>query len=384
MKYFLIAGEASGDIHASHLITALRQQDAETEFQFFGGDKMEAAAGGGLLNHYSTLAYMGFIQVALHSRTILRGLDACKAAIAAWQPDCVILIDYPGFNLKVAKWIKEKWNANLGAAPKVYYYISPKVWAWKEGRVKSIRRYVDRLFSILPFEPDFYSQKHGYEVTYVGNPTYDEVAAYIGKRREDINDVKTFGQSSPWRDRSVALMPGSRLQEIRANLPIMMKALPEKTRVSIIAAPGVNDDIYRQLAPSATVAYGNPYDTLRFCRAALVTSGTATLEAALLDVPQVVCYNTRPRHIIAWLRPHFLKCRFISLVNLIADAEVVPELVAAQMTPESVRTHLEAILEGPARDAQLEGYATVRQRIAQTGAPQKAASEIVSLLKARQ
>ena len=406
MKYFLIAGEASGDLHASHLIAALRERDAEAEFRFYGGDLMleaatatvpdASAAGsattsaansattpaapdssstGPLLRHYKTLAYMGFVQVALHARTILRGLADCKRAIAAWRPDCIILVDYPGFNLKIARWAKR----NLPATP-IYYYISPKIWAWKEHRIKDIRANVDRLFSILPFEVDFYEGKHHYPISYVGNPTYDEVTAYL--RGRGIDSVAD-GQPNANRTDTIALLPGSRKQEISDNLRIMLSAVGNRPH-TIAAAPGIDDEFYHRHAPHAEIVRGRTYDLLLSARAALVTSGTATLEAALLGCPQVVCYKMTGGRIVNWLRPYFLKCRWISLVNLIADREVVPELVAADMTDTNVAAHLTALIDGPARDAQLQGYALLRQRIGQPGAPQRAADEIVAALKTRQ
>ena len=400
MKYFLIAGEASGDLHASHLITALRERDSEAEFRFYGGDLMteaatapaatvldaspssiatvpDASASGSsaspLLRHYKTLAYMGFVQVALHARTILRGLADCKRAIAEWQPDCVILIDYPGFNLKIARWVHEQWNTTSLPArrPQVYYYISPKIWAWKEHRIHAIRAYVDRLFSILPFEVEFYEGKHHYPISYVGNPTYDEVTTFLA-------------QHAPIeRSSEIALLPGSRQQEIRDTLRVMLSAVGTLPH-TIAAAPGIDDAFYRSLAPEARIVRGKTYQLLASARAALVTSGTATLEAALLGAPQVVCYKMSGGRIVNWLRPYFLKCRFISLVNLIADAEVVPELIAGDMNPQDVAAHLEAIIDGPAREAQLRGYALMRQRLASPGAPQRAAEEITALLKKRQ
>ena len=384
MKYFIIAGEASGDLHASHLIAALRERDADADFRFYGGDLMQQAAGGELLRHYRTLAYMGFVQVVLHARTILRGLADCRRAIAEWSPDCVILVDYPGFNLKVAKWVKR----HLADVP-VYYYISPKIWAWKERRIHDIRRYVDRLFSILPFEVDFYEGRHHYPISYVGNPTYDEVATYLRDRGEDIGLPDTYGHAADGRHDSLALLPGSRKAEIRDNLRTMLHAAAGTgLDITIAAAPGIDDDFYRTVLAGrpARIVRGRTYDILRSARAALVTSGTATLEAALLDVPQVVCYKMSGGRIVNWLRPYFLKCRWISLVNLIAEAEVVPELIAADMTPHNVSRHLLSITSGPARDLQLRDYATVRQRLAAAGtaAPHRAAAEIIALLKARQ
>lgn len=371
MKYFLIAGEASGDLHASHLITALRAEDPAAEFRFYGGDLMTEAAGGGLLRHYKTLAYMGFIQVALHARTILRGIAECKAAIAEWRPDCVILVDYPGFNLKIAKWAHTQWNVSGSHRPNIYYYISPKLWAWKEYRINAIRNYVDRLFSILPFEVEYFEQKHHYPISYVGNPTYDEVEDFLSHH------------APIERGDEIALLPGSRKQEINDNLRIMLSAVGQRPH-TIAAAPGIDDAFYRSLAPQARIVRGKTYDLLASARAALVTSGTATLEAALLGCPQVVCYKMTGGRLINWIRPYIIKCRFISLVNLIADSEVVPELIAADMNRRNVSTHLTAILDGPARDAQLAGYALVRQRLGTPGAPKKAAVEMVGLLKKRQ
>ena len=381
MKYFLIAGEASGDLHASHLITAIRERDHEAEFRFYGGDLMEQAATGPicdasapisgtspLLRHYKTLAYMGFVQVALHARTILRGLADCKRAIAEWAPDCVILVDYPGFNLKIAKWVHTRWNVSGSHRPQVYYYISPKIWAWKEHRINAIREYVDRLFSILPFEVDFYEGKHHYPISYVGNPTYDEVQQFLAAEPAiEASDT-------------IALLPGSRQQEIRDNLRIMLSAVGTLPH-TIAAAPGIDDDFYRSLAPDARIVRGKTYELLVSARAALVTSGTATLEAALLDCPQVVCYKMTGGRIVNWLKPYFLKCRWISLVNLIADREVVPELIAADMNSRLLTKHLHAILNGPEREMQLRGYDLIRERLATPGAPQKAAEEIIHRLK---
>lgn len=402
MKYFLIAGEASGDLHASHLITALRERDAEADFRFYGGDLMEEAAGGGLLNHYRDLAYMGFVQVALHARTILRGLAACKAAIDDYRPDCIILIDYPGFNLKIARWVHEHWRD--GERPQVFYYISPKIWAWKEHRIHAIRRYVDRMFSILPFEVGFYEGRHGWSITYVGNPSYDEVAAYLRGRGEDISDVATFGQEAPGRRSLIALLPGSRRQEIRANLSAMLhtiqyiaprlsdraNAFPEEGRwhVAVSLAPGMDEALYDEIIAKAGGGLqvekwrGASYDLLRQARAAMVTSGTATLETALLDVPQVVCYKMQGGILVNLLRPYFLKCQWISLVNLIANDHIVPEYIAAEMMPDIMARYIWHILaDDETGPYQLEGYATVRQRLATPGAPQRTAEEIIARLK---
>ena len=332
MKYFLIAGEASGDLHAAHLMMALKQEDAEAEFRCYGGDEMETA-GGELLCHYRHLAYMGFIPVLLHLPTILRGMKRCKEEIAAWKPDAVILVDYPGFNLKIAAFVKEK-----GICP-VFYYISPKIWAWKEHRIHAIRRHVDQMFSILPFEKDYFEKKHGYEVSYVGNPTVDEVHAFLEKHPR-----------SEMSEQTIALLPGSRKQEIKDNLSRMLQAVAPLTkdyRVVIAAAPSIPEDFYLQIlrnsplpSEACRLEKGRTYHILHQASAALVTSGTATLETALFRVPQVVCYYIVCGKFVSWLRRHLLKVPFVSLVNLVCGKEVVKELVADDMTPQRVRAAL--------------------------------------------
>ena len=335
MKYFLIAGEASGDLHAAHLMMALKQEDAEAEFRCYGGDEMETA-GGELLCHYRYLAYMGFIPVLLHLPTILRGMKRCKEEIADWKPDAVILVDYPGFNLKIAAYVKEK-----GICP-VFYYISPKIWAWKEHRIHAIRRHVDRMFSILPFEKDYFEKKHGYEVSYVGNPTVDEVHAFLEKHPR-----------SEMSEQTIALLPGSRKQEIKDNLSRMLQAVAPLTkdyRVVIAAAPSIPEDFYLQIlrnsplpSEACRLEKGRTYHILHQASAALVTSGTATLETALFRVPQVVCYYIVCGKFVSWLRRHLLKVPFVSLVNLVCGKEVVKELVAHSMTPQRVRATLSEI-----------------------------------------
>ena len=373
MKYFLIVGEASGDLHAAHLMKALQAEDPEAEFQFYGGDEMQAV-GGKLLCHYRELAYMGFIQVALHLRTILRGMRDCKKQMATWKPDAVILVDYPGFNLKMAKFVKEQ------AICPVFYYISPKIWAWKEHRINDIRRHVDRLFSILPFEVDFFEQKHHYPISYVGNPTMDEVVAYTRQHGTPCSD-----------DQTIALLPGSRSQEIKDNLSRMLQAAAPLTdyRLVIAVAPSMPRSLYEGLIAESGISpdrvsllQGRTYELLSHAAAALVTSGTATLETALFRVPQVVCYFIRCGWFISRVRPYFLKVPFISLVNLIAGREVVPELVADGMNVKQVRQCLTDILPGGAkRQAQLDGYDEVAQRLGKAGAPAHAAHEMVEFLK---
>jgi len=370
MKYYLIAGEASGDLHASRLIHALRQEDAQAEFRCFGGDLM-AAEGATIVKHYRELAYMGFVPVLLHLRTILGNMRQCKEDIAAWRPDAVILVDYPGFNLNIAKYVKQQ-----GICP-VYYYISPKIWAWKEYRIKQIRRDVDELFSILPFEVPFFEEKHHYPIHYVGNPTKTEVEEFLQSEKRERRGEASLPV--------IALLAGSRKQEIKDNLPAMLaavKGLEDSYRVVVAGAPAIDADYYRQFVDGCgvEVVYNQTYQLLSEAHAALVTSGTATLETALFDVPQVVCYETPLPWLIGRLRQLVLRVRYISLVNLIADSEVVRELVADTFSVENIRQELHKILQGPARDAILSGYAEVRRRLGDRRAPEETARIIYSLL----
>lgn len=377
MKYYLIVGEASGDLHASHLMAALKEEDPQAEFRFFGGDLM-AAVGGTLVKHYRELAYMGFIPVLLHLRTIFANMKRCKRDIAAWQPDVLILVDYPGFNLGIAKYIHARTRIP------VYYYISPKIWAWKECRIKNIKRDVDQLFSILPFEVEFFEGKHRYPIHYVGNPTVDEVTAFRASYTESSDD---FTRSNGLSSRPIiALLAGSRKQEIKDNLPDMLRAaaaFPDHQLV-LAGAPGISPDYYRRYVGDAqvTVLFGKTYPLLQHARAALVTSGTATLETALFRVPQAVCYHTPMGKVIAFLKRHVLKVKYISLVNLIAGREVVRELVADTMTVEQVRRELERLLHDEEhRRRMLEGYDRMADRLGEAGAPRRAARQLVELLR---
>ena len=371
MKYYLIVGEASGDLHASCLMHSLKEKDHNAEFRFFGGDLM-AAEGGTIVRHYRELAYMGFIPVLLHLPTILKNMKMCKRDIVEWRPDVVILVDYPGFNLKIAKFLKQKTSIP------VFYYISPKIWAWKEYRIKSIKRDVDQLFSILPFEVPFFEVKHHYPIHYVGNPTADEVrrfkASYDGR-------FPTFSKPV------IAILAGSRLHEIKDNLPVMLRAtdhLADRFQLVVAGAPSVPHDYYLQFFGNRKVeiVYDQTYPLLMNAHAALVTSGTATLETALFDVPQVVCYATPLPRLISVLRRILLKVKYVSLVNLIADREVVKELVAADYSEENVRREIDAIIaDGPQRNAMKEGYAEVWRRLGKESAPDNAARQIVKLLE---
>lgn len=379
MKYYLIVGEASGDLHASHLMSALKVEDPQAQFRFFGGDLM-AAVGGTLVKHYRELAYMGFVPVLLHLRTIFANMKRCKEDILAWQPDVLILVDYPGFNLNIAKFIHAHTHIP------VYYYISPKIWAWKEHRIKNIKRDVDELFSILPFEVDFFEGKHRYPIHYVGNPTLDEVAAFQSSCTETWEE---FRQANGLSSKPViALLAGSRKQEIKDNLPDMIRAAASFPGYQLVlaGAPGISPEYYGKYLGGSDVKiiFNCTFPLLRYAEAALVTSGTATLETALFRVPQAVCYHTPIGKVIAFLKRHILKVKYISLVNLIADREVVKELVADTMTVEQIRAELQRILHDEAyRRQMLEGYEYMASRLGEAGAPAHAARKMVALLKKR-
>lgn len=376
MKYYLIVGEVSGDLHASHLMAALKEEDPRAEFRFFGGDMM-AAVGGTMVKHYKELAYMGFIPVLLHLRTIFANMKRCKEDIVAWAPDVVILVDYPGFNLDIAKFVHAKTKIP------VYYYISPKIWAWKEYRIKNIRRDVDELFSILPFEVEFF-EGHQYPIHYVGNPTVDEVTAFKAANPETFAD---FISDNELADKPIiALLAGSRKQEIKDNLPDMIRAasaFPDYQLV-LAAAPGISPEYYAEFVKGTNlqVIFGRTYRLLQQADVALVTSGTATLETALFRVPQVVCYHTPVGKLVSFLRKHILKVKFISLVNLIAGREVVRELVADTMTVENMRNELKRLLfQEDYRRKMLDGYGEMARLLGPAGAPRHAAREMVKLLK---
>ena len=376
MKYYLIVGEASGDLHASHLMAALKEEDPRAEFRFFGGDMM-AAVGGTMVKHYKELAYMGFIPVLLHLRTIFANMKRCKEDIVAWSPDVVILVDYPGFNLDIAKFVHAKTKIP------VYYYISPKIWAWKEYRIKNIRRDVDELFSILPFEVEFF-EGHQYPIHYVGNPTVDEVTAFKAANPETFAD---FISDNELADKPIiALLAGSRKQEIKDNLPDMIRAasaFPDYQLV-LAAASGISPEYYAEFVKGTNlqVIFGRTYRLLQQADVALVTSGTATLETALFRVPQAVCYHTPVGKLVSFLRKHILKVKFISLVNLIAGREVVKELVADTMTVENMRNELKRLLfQEDYRRKMLDGYEEMARLLGPAGAPRHAAREMVKLLK---
>ena len=375
MKYYLIVGEASGDLHASNLMKALKDADKDAEFRFFGGDLM-SQVGGTCVKHYRDHAFMGFLPVLLNLRTIFANMAMCKADIKAWAPDVLILVDYPGFNLSIARDIHATTDIP------VYYYIAPKIWASREGRIKNIKRDIDELFSILPFEVEYF-KKHNYDINYIGNPCVDAVDAY--KRATPCDEAALRAEYDLGEKPVVALLAGSRKHEITGNLPMMLEAIkkyPDYQPV-IAGAPGIDKEFYAPyLAAGAKIIFGETYRLLAHSHAALVTSGTATLETALFRVPQVVCYSTPVPWLISKLKPIFLKVKYISLVNLIADSEVVRELVASDMKVENITAELGKILpsSSPDRAAMLAGYDCMIEILGEPGASRHAADKMVQLL----
>ena len=352
MHYFIIAGEASGDLHGAALIEALKEADRDARFTFLGGDRMTEAAAAQPLIHNRDMAFMGFSEVLRHLGKIGGNLRKTRAELVSSRLNCLILIDYPSFNLKIAK-------AAKAAGIPVFYYISPKIWAWKEWRIKSIKRYVDRMFSILPFEVDFY-KRHDYAIDYVGNPSVEE----IDKAKPTLSPRADFLSAHRLRDRAiVALLPGSRMGEIRCNLPIMaevMKQYPQY-RAVIAGAPDIADEVYAAYCDFPVVR-GATFDLLANSRAALVTSGTATLETALLGVPQVVVYRSNGSKIAYKIMRKLIKVDFVALPNLIAGREIIPELLLHDCTVDNVSEKLTPLLtDTPERQAQLDGYADMRR-----------------------
>ena len=376
MKYFLIAGEASGDLHASNLMAALKEKDPEADFRFFGGDLMQAV-GGTLVKHYREMAFMGFIPVLLNLRTILNNMKTCQEDIRKYQPDVVILIDYPGFNLKIAKFVKTVLHLP------VYYYISPKIWAWKQYRIKDFRRYVDRMFCILPFETEFF-RKLDYSVDYVGNPSVDSVAQ---NKEKQANRPDTFMADERLPDKPIlALLAGSRRQEIKDNLPTMLEvaAAYSDYQPVIAGAPGLEPKYYKQYIGNhpAKIVFGKTYDLLQHSRAALVTSGTATLETSLFRVPQVVCYYVVAGPLASFIFRNFFHTKYISLVNLIAGREVVQELFGARFSYQQIHDEVGKILHDTAyRQQMLDGYDEIIQMLGKPGASQRTAELIYQSLK---
>ncbi len=367
MKYYLVAGEASGDLHGANLMQAIKEYDAKANFQFFGGEKMEAE-GGTLVKHYKDMAFMGFTEVLLNLRTIFKNLKACKADILAYQPDAIILIDFPGFNMKVADFAK------IQGIP-VYYYISPKVWAWNQKRVLKIKQKVDHMFCILPFEVEFYAS-WGMPVHYVGNPLLDAISAF--KIDPDFKTKLNLSDKP-----IIALLPGSRKQEIERLLPDMVQVAQKFSDYQFLlaAAPNFDEAYYEQFLVGSTIklVHQQTYDLLAHAHAALVASGTATLETAIFQVPQVVLYKGGAISIaIARL---LVKIRFISLVNLIMDKEVVKELIQEACNPNQIAKELDHIVQGPIREEMLADYKELNQILGEPGASKRAAKILVDTLK---
>ena len=366
MRYYIVAGEASGDLHGANLMKAIKAEDPHAEFRFFGGDKMQAE-GGTLVKHYADMAFMGFTEVVMNLRTILKNMKSCKQDLLAYRPDVLILIDFPGFNLKIAAFAKEH---NI----KVFYYISPKVWAWNQKRVLKIKKVVDRMFCILPFEVDFYKE-WGMKVDYVGNPLLDEKAQF--KPNANFRSDNHISQGD-----LVALLPGSRKQEIERLLPVMLSVtdqFPEQSFV-IAAAPSFTKEYYQQFIGDKDVklVFGQTYDLLNEAAAALVASGTATLETALFHVPQVVLYKGGA--ITIAIARMLVKIRFISLVNLIMDKKVVTELIQEECNSKNVYLNLQLLLHGKERGQMLEDYQELAERMGEPGASERTAKLIKSYL----
>lgn len=377
MKYFISAGEPSGDLHASRLVKALKEVDPDAKFAFLGGDLMAAEAGVQPVIHYRDMAFMGFSEVLRHLPQVLSNLKRAKEAIALQKPDALILVDYPSFNLKLAAVAH-----SLGI--KVYYYISPKVWAWKEHRVKEIKRYIDRMFCIFPFEVDFYKRRHDYDVTYVGNPSVEEVDEKLRRlpSREDF--LKRYNlPDKP----IIAIVPGSRKSEIKNNLMIMEQAAAPHTDYQIVVAgaPGIDLQYYGYyITPGTPIITGATFELMHHAKAALVTSGTATLECALLNTPQVVCYRSNGNKLSYQIMEKILKVPFVSLPNLIANRRIVPEMLMHRCTPELVGKELSNILPGrPGYDNQREGYRLMREILGDSEAATTTASAIYSALRPR-
>lgn len=380
MKYYLIVGEASGDLHASRLMRSLKKVDEFAEFRFFGGDLM-AAEGGTRVKHYKELAYMGFVPVLLHLGTIFSNMKMCKDDIVKWKPDVVILVDYPGFNLNIAKFLKKKTNIPA------YYYISPKIWAWKEWRIRSIRRDIAEMFSILPFEVPFYEKKHHYPIHYVGNPTAQEVNEFRAGYQQPFEEFCTENLLDIHRP-ILALLAGSRLQEIKDNLPAMIEVAErfEDFQMVLAGAPSIEDKYYEQFVKGTPVKMvrNKTYQLLSHSTAALVTSGTATLETALFNVPQVVCYETPLPRLVRFAFDHIMSCKYISLVNLIADKEVVQEMFADRFKVDAIADQLYQLLPGKeGRERMLAEYQVVRERLGNQMAPDEAATIMHGLLVKR-
>ncbi|MCK0130322.1 lipid-A-disaccharide synthase [Flavobacteriaceae bacterium F08102] len=367
MNYYIIAGEASGDLHASNLMKALKKKDAQATFRFWGGDLMQAE-GGTCVKHYKELAFMGFMEVIANLRTIMRNIKFCKQDLISHQPDVLILVDYPGFNLRIAEFAKKN---NIP----VHYYISPQLWAWKENRIRKIKRDVDHMYVILPFEKDFYETIHAFPVHFVGHPLLDAI-----NTRAQISEAEFKKTHKLSNKPIIALLPGSRKQEIKKMLSVMLTVVPKFPQYQFIiaGAPSQEYSFYHTFIKNTNVKFiaNKTYDLLSVSYAALVTSGTATLETALFKVPEVVCYKGNP--ISYHIGKRLVKIKYISLVNLILDRPAVTELIQGQFTPKNLAKELEKILEGEERSAVFESYFELEQKLGGKGASDKTASLIIN------
>jgi len=370
MKYFISAGEASGDLHASRLIREIKKIDPQADIRFLGGDLMEREAGRRPAIHYRDMAYMGFVDVALNITKVLGNLQAARDGIGQWRPDRVILVDYPSFNLKLAE-----TAADLGIP--VDYYIPPKVWAWKEGRVKKMKRLIRNICCIFPFEVDFY-RRHGIDVVYVGNPSVGEIEARLSK----LPHADTFrSDNNLGSEPLLALLPGSRMSEIKKNLPTMARAVAPfiNYKAVIAASPGISSDLYEEIAPGIPRVEGKTFDLVAFSRAAIVTSGTATLEAALIGTPQVATYQAVKSRLVYAFFKNILNVKYVTLPNIIMNERVIPELLLYQCTPVSIARELIQILpDGEYRDRMLEKYGVLKNLLGTEDAAANAARIIVS------
>ena len=375
MRYFIIAGEASGDLHASNLMRELRIADTQAEFCFLGGDLMQAQ-GGKMIKHYRDMAFMGIVAVLKNARTVLKNLSDCKQAITDFQPDVLILVDYPSFNLRMARFVKENLNT------KVYYYISPKLWAWKEYRIKEIKRYVDKMFTIFPFETAFYA-KHNYDVEYVGNPTVDSVCT---RPHQDQSFADFCSENKLPAKPIIAILAGSRKQEIVGCLPRMVDAglrFPDY-QVIIAGAPGIEADLYNSVLKSrdVSVVFGKTYELLQQSKAAVVNSGTATLETALIGTPEVVVYHVPLGRIGYFVKEMVVRVKFVSLVNIVAEKLIVKELLAHLFTVKNIAAELDLILNNPTyRQTMLQNYSIIKKALGEPGTAERAAKKMVELLR---
>ena len=370
MKYYIIAGEASGDLHGSNLMKAIYKEDPNASIRFWGGDLMQNA-GGTLVKHYRELAFMGFLEVVLNLKTILNNIQFCKSDIQAFQPDVIIFIDYPGFNMRIATWAKERKIPT-------HYYISPQIWAWKENRIKAIKRDVDYMYVILPFEKDFYEVKHHFPVSFVGHPLIDAI-----HNRKKVDRANFILENKLTEKPIIALLPGSRKQEITKMLSGMLsivKDFPDYQFV-IAGAPSQDFSFYEPFLKNENVHFisNRTYDLLEVAHAALVTSGTATLETALFKVPEVVCY--KGSWVSYQIAKRIITLKYISLVNLIMDKEVVKELIQHDFNSRQLKTELNKILQGAERAKMIDNYNILEEKLGGVGASEKTAHLIVSSIK---